>query len=199
MEIDLVTLITESNGRIQVEDLELLQRVCDEIEAKTILEIGSADGGSSVILADRAKARGGRLYCIEPKPKRRMVENMNKYGLADAYVMCPGLSPWAAADNDIPAELDLLFIDGCHYTRWALVDYHYFAPCVRPGGVIVFHDTSGGCKEDQAQSDYGSESFVPQVLKAIRIIQETDKPELIDESTARRGGAMAFRKLEGAR
>ena len=55
MKIDHEKLIKQSNGRIQVEDLELLERVCIECNAQTILEIGSADGGWAVGLANMVR------------------------------------------------------------------------------------------------------------------------------------------------
>ena len=196
MKIDHEKLIKESNGRIQVADLELLERVCIQCEASLVLEIGSADGGSSVVLGNMVRQEdsiGGMLYCIEPAPRQRMVDNMAAYDLQGFYEIIKGASPWVGHDI-VPAEIDLLFIDGCHYTRWALMDYHYWSPRVRPGGVIVFHDTSGGCKEDRAQKDFGSPDYVPQVMQAIDIIKRTDDLEQIDISKAENGGAIAFRK-----
>ena len=39
--------------------------------------------------------------------------------------------------------LDFLFIDGGHDYNTVSADYHNYAPLVRPGGLIAFHDTSG--------------------------------------------------------
>lgn len=196
MKIDHEKLIKESNGRIQVADLELLERVCLKCEASVILEIGSADGGSSVVLANMVRQQdpiGGRLYCIEPSPRQRMADNIGAHGLQKYYQIIHGCSPWVGHDT-VPDEIDLLFIDGYHLTRWALMDYHFWAPRVRPGGIIVFHDTSGGCKEDRAQEDFGKADYVPQVMQAIEIILRTDDLEQVDISKAENGGAIAFRK-----
>ncbi len=196
MEIDHEKLIMQSNGRIQVADLELLERVCEVCKARTILEIGSADGGSSVVLGNMVRQEDsidGILYCIEQASRQRMVDNMAAYGLQRYYQIIHGCSPWVGGDI-VPDEIDLLFIDGYHYTRWALMDYHFWAPRVRAGGIIVFHDTSGGCKEDRAQKDFGSPYYVPQVMQAIDIILRTDDLEKIDISRAENGGAIAFRK-----
>jgi len=193
--LDLIQIIKDSNNRIAVEDLELLQRCCDACRAKNILEIGSADGGSSVVLGLKAKERGGNLWCIEPKPKQRMLDNMASHGLnmARDYVVIAEYSPWVER-GERPTTIDLLFIDGRHDIRWALVDYHYFEPFVRLGGIIIFHDTSGNCQEDRRQPDYGKPGYVPLVQRAIDIILQTDQLEKIDRSTARMGGAIAFLK-----
>lgn len=192
--IDLKTVIRDSNGRITEPDLELLQRVCDYCKAAYILEIGSADGGSSIILAAKAKERSGHLFCIEPKQKQRMVDNMVKYDVEKHYTLIAKASPWVPLDI-VPDGLDLLFIDGCHELRWCLMDYHYWAPKVRKGGIIVFHDYGGECQEDKKQPDYGKPDYVPLVKRAVDIILKTDSLTEIDRSIAARGGSIAFEKL----
>lgn len=196
MNIDLEQVIKDSNGRIARVDMEMLQRVCDYCKAAYILEIGSADGGSSVVLAAKAKERAGHLYCIEPKPKQRMKDNMVKYGVDKHYTIIPKASPWVPFDM-VPDNLDLLFIDGCHELKWCLCDYHYWEQKVRKGGVIVFHDyqeRGGACKEDKRQAEYGKPGYVPLVRRAVEIILETDELRKIDRSVAARGGAIAFEK-----
>jgi hypothetical protein len=194
--LDYGKIIRETNGRITVPDLELLWRVGELIKPERILEIGSADGGSSIVLGTIAKANGGKLYCIEPNPRPRMAGNMKAYGLDDSYYMIRGKSPWIAS-GVVPPPIDLLFIDGCHYCRWCLVDYHYWSPSVRLGGAIVFHDTGGTCQEDRRTPGYGKPGYAPHVVRAIEIIFETDRGKLesIGESVAHNGGAAAFRKI----
>jgi predicted O-methyltransferase YrrM len=195
---DYARLRRETNGRLAVEDMQLLERACAACAARRILEIGSADGGSSVILGRQSAARDGHLWCIEPRPRQRMVDTMAAYGLADRYTLLAAASPWLPVPllTQLPwAEgLDLLFIDGRHDVRWCLVDYHYFEPLVRPGGVIVFHDTSGTCREDRAQPAFGRPGYVPLVRRAIDLILSTDSLCQIDASTAPEGGALAYRK-----
>ena len=194
MDIDYNQLIKDSNGRIAVEDLHLLERAADHCRAKTILEIGSADGGSSVILGLKAKERGGHLYCIEPQPKGRMKANMTAHGLDGHYTLIAKASPWVPFELVPP--IDLLFIDGRHDLRWCLVDYHYWQPKVRVGGVIIFHDTGGHCQEDRRQSGYGQPGYKPLVQRAIDIILTTDPLRMVDSSQAPNGGAIAFEKTE---
>lgn len=194
-ETELKEIIKLSNSRISLPDLQLLERCCDFCQAKQILEIGSADGGSSVVLGTKATERAGFLYCIEPKPRGRMLENMKQYGITD-FKIIPKASPWIPFDL-VPDEIDLLFIDGYHEIRWALVDYHYWQPKVRHGGVIVFHDTCGGSAEDHRDAAYGKPGYVPLVQRAINIILKTDADQLkdIDSCSSPRGGCRAFQKL----
>lgn len=191
---ELAKIINASNSRITVADLELLERACDACQATNILEIGSADGGSSVVLGLKAKEQEGYLYCIEPRPKGKMYHNMKNHDI-ECFKVIPKASPWVTFEGLVPNGIDLLFIDGYHETRWCLVDYHYWEPKVRHGGVIVFHDTSGGSAEDKRRPEYGQPGYVPLVQRAIDLILETDNLELIDQSDSPLGGAKAFRKL----
>lgn len=191
--MDYEQLIKDSKGRITREDLELLERACKLCNAETVIEIGSADGGSSVLLATMIKKQGGHLYCIEPKPKQRMVDNMVKYDVADCYTIIAKASPWVPF-NKVPGEVDLLFIDGCHELRWCLADYHYWAPKVKVGGIIVFHDYGGQCAEDRRRPGFGKAGYVGLVKRAVDIILETDEIYEIDRSKSLNGGAIAFRK-----
>ena len=187
----LAKIIAASNSRIAVADLQLLERACDYCQAKTILEIGSADGGSSVVLGTKAQAQGGKLYCIEPQPKGKMLANLAEYGVT-SFEIIPKASPWI--DFGAVPELDLLFIDGYHEVRWCLVDYHYWMPKLRHGGVVVFHDTQGGSAEDKRRPEYGKPGYVPLVQQAIDIILKTDDLNVLDRSDAPRGGAKAYVK-----
>ncbi|GAH62020.1 unnamed protein product, partial [marine sediment metagenome] len=143
--------------------------------------------------AAKAAERAGHLFCIEPKPKQRMKDNMLKYGVDENYTLIPEASPWMLFKR-IPDNLDLLFIDGRHDIRWCLCDYHYWVPKIRKGGVIVFHDYSGGCAEDKRHPDYGKPGYVGLVARAVSIILETDNLKEIGRSEAPRGGAIAFEK-----
>lgn len=192
---DYEQIIADSNRRIAVEDLQLLERACDACQARHIVEIGSADGGSSVILGLKARQRSGHLTCVEPQPKQRMVANMQKHGLTRHYSIIPAASPYLGEhEKALPASIDLLFIDGSHEVKDCLLDYFYLAPRVRAGGVIVFHDTSGHCQEDRRQPDYGQDGYVPLVIRAIGVITATEDLTEIDRSDARMGGGVAFRK-----
>jgi hypothetical protein len=49
--------------------------------------------------------------------------------------MAPETRAWA------PAELDVLFIDTSHHYEHTLAELRTYAPRVKPGGVILLHDT----------------------------------------------------------
>lgn len=183
-------MVNRSGGNISVRDAEILYETAMVIAAKSILEIGSREGGSSMVLGTVANTHGGQLICIEPEPLDRLRENMKHYELKGRYVLVRMRSPWVdtgriskmASERSGQPSLDYLFVDGDHRTRWILTDYHYWEPLVRPGGRIAFHDWTG-------KNGVGE-----QVQRAVSIILETDdlREVIRNESTDR--GIIVFEK-----
>ena len=183
--IDYNDIIKRGNQRLTLNDCQLLYHQAIEINAKSLLEIGSMDGTSSIILGLIAKKFNGRLICLEPYPKGRWFQNIREYRLDSYITLIKKASPWVSPTiMDLP--IDFLFIDGDHRTRWILVDYHYWFPYVRSGGYIAFHDY------------YGGKGVKFAVQRAIDIILEDDKDMLQEiEKTppASDRGTILFKKI----
>ena len=132
-----------------------------------------------MLFAEICKENGGQLICIEPEPTPEWYENMKQYN--GTVKLIKTYSPWVRIE-DIPQELDYLFIDGDHRTRFAICDYHFFSPFVRAGGLIAFHDTN--------VIDMG-------VDRALKIILEesNNNLELIGEAKGE-CGTKVFKKTE---
>lgn len=144
VEADLDEIIVRGNRRMTVNDLTLLDSSSREIEAKTIVEIGSMDGCSSMVLGRVARDNGGRLYCVEPHPKAKWRQNIADLDLEDWITLIQAESPWIER-YIIPREpIDFLLIDGDHRCSRGIADYVFWARFVRAGGRIAFHDIDGG-------------------------------------------------------
>ena len=176
-------IIIRGNRRLTMNDCELLDKTSREIGAKNLLEIGSMDGCSSMILGLAAKDLGGHLYCIEPNPKGRWYQNISEMELAGSVTLIKGFSPWIDTAQ-IRLPLDYLFIDGDHRTRWCLADYHFWAPMVRAGGRIAFHDWTGG------------KGVGAWVQRAVGIILEDEKLTEIARHEGSNRGIIIFEKEE---
>lgn len=113
--------------------------------AGRILEIGSSNAVSTILLADAARANGGRVTGTEIIPERAAEANRNleAAGLAEVATVIAGAAQDTIARLEGP--FDLVFIDAekddysAHLL--AIVDH------VRPGGLIladnvVSHDVS---------------------------------------------------------
>jgi len=140
---DFQEISIRGNRRMTTNDLELLDKTAREIGAKTIVEIGSMDGCSSMVLGQVAKDNGGLLTCIEPHPKGKWFANIQELGLEDYVILVQKASPWLDW-NAFLAPIDYLLIDGDHRCSRAICDYVAFGRLVRAGGRIAFHDIDGG-------------------------------------------------------
>ena len=178
-------IIMRGCRRMTQSDLDLLDKTARQIGAKSLVEIGSMDGCSSMCLGMVARDTGGKLTCIEPSPKARWQVNIDELDLAGNVKTIRQYSPWVDIEHfDLP--IDYLLIDGNHRTRWAIVDYHFFFPFVRIGGMIAFHDYN-------AMKGVGN-----WVRRALDIILEDDaeKIEEVCHNDTRDRGIIIFRKVK---
>ena len=103
--------------------------------AKNILEIGSSNAVSTILLADAARANGGRVTGTEIIPARAAEANRNlaEAGLADVATVIAGNAQ--DTTEGLQGPFDLVFIDAekddysAHLL--AIIDR------VRPGGLIL--------------------------------------------------------------
>lgn len=152
--------------------------------SRTILEIGSRCGNSSVILAAEAGRNGGTLYCVECEPLAEWYSRMALEGLTN-YVMLETFSPWVDYTK-LPTSLDYLFVDGDHRTSHAIADLHFFTPLVRTGGFVAIHDTN-----------FKEENIKFMVNRAIKIFLE-DHPnfKLYKECKGKFGTKVLYKTME---
>jgi len=145
--------VTPAQGKL----LALLVQTCS---ARTILEVGTLGGYSTIWLARAMAAQGmaggGRLITLESEPRHAEVAraNLARAGLSDVVDVRVGAAldslPQLAAEDVGP--FDLTFIDAdkvnnAKYFNWAL-------RLSRPGSVIVVDNVvRGGAITDAASTD----------------------------------------------
>ncbi len=113
--------------------------------AKTVVELGCYVGWTSACFARalRAGGGGGRLWCVELHRDvlTRAEENLSRLGLAsDVQFVCGG-SLDAAVLAQLPAQIDLLFLDTSHLYPETRDEILAYAPRISPGGYFVLHDS----------------------------------------------------------
>lgn len=115
---------------------KLLYLLARMMQAKTILEIGTLGGYSTIWLA-RALPEGGRLISLEFEQKHADIarENIASAGLSDKVEIRVGPALESLPALQTLAPFDLFFIDADkrnnpHYLAWAL-------KLARPGSVII--------------------------------------------------------------
>ena len=121
-----------------------LARAVEQIKPRTILEIGTARGGTLLIWAHLASARV--ITCdLEQSPlRRRLYRRFPRPGgpeivplAGDSHAPQFRMRVEAVLQGD---PVDFLFIDGDHTLDGVRADYESYRNLVRPGGLIAFHD-----------------------------------------------------------
>ena len=129
---------------------------------RAVLEIGTGRGGTLFLLARAAHERallmsidapeGDAAFCGRPAYKRRerlygalgRREQRVVYISADSHDQATRSRVLDALDGE---ALDLLFIDGDHTLEGVEADFSMYAPLVRSGGLVAFHDIVPGPPE----------------------------------------------------
>jgi predicted O-methyltransferase YrrM len=114
----------------------------------TVVEIGVYEGVNTVILS-KAMDRNGKIFGIDPFFKGSMGIcyykiitglNLNRNGIRKKVRLIEKLS--FDAVDDIPENVDFIFIDGDHSWEGISKDWPLYANKLKPGGIMALHDTS---------------------------------------------------------
>jgi predicted O-methyltransferase YrrM len=138
--------------QVRSEAVELTSLLAAE-RPQRVLEIGTASGGTLYLFA-WASTTHARLLSLDvreyDRSHRRLFESFGR-GPQRTVVMQADSHEYAtralveAFFDDRP--LDFLFIDGDHSYDSVRCDYEIYAPLVRKGGLIAFHDIVDGREE----------------------------------------------------
>ena len=132
-------------------ELVSLCRLVAETKPRVVVEIGTASGGTlfcwnaladpeaAIISLDLPNGIHGGGY---PRWKRALYQTFagprQKLHLLRGDSHSPAMLQRLQAL--LPGRVDFLFIDGDHTYAGVKQDYETYAPLVKPGGLIVFHD-----------------------------------------------------------
>jgi predicted O-methyltransferase YrrM len=141
------------------EDGRLLRVLTEAAGAKNVVEIGTSNGYSAIWFCLALRATGGKLTTHEIDARRIAMarENFKQAGVSDIVTLVEGDAHQTVTKLKEP--IDILFLDA---DKAGYLDYlNKLLPLVRPGGLILAHNTS----------DLGS--MMQDYLKAV-----TTNPEL---------------------
>jgi predicted O-methyltransferase YrrM len=143
--------LTDAQARLLWESAGVLR------EGQAIVEIGSYQGRSTVVLA-RASAPGVALTAIDPHAgtdrgpqeitgkeleaegdSQTFLHNLEAAGVRDRVTYVRRWSDEALTEHDEP--IDLLYIDGAHRFAPARDDIRRWGDRVVPGGTLLIHDS----------------------------------------------------------
>lgn len=133
--VNLEEVIIKSKASIEKDDLKVLLPLIAKIEPQFILEIGTWKGYSALLWE---QAFGGCIVTIEK------TEELDIRLPAPAFYIkgdSHSEQMLEQVKNCYPNEqYDFLFIDGDHSYEGVKKDFEMYAPLVRKGGIIIFHD-----------------------------------------------------------
>lgn len=135
------TLEHSKHGTDIHQHLETLYKLVCSISAKTVIELGVNTGESTIALLEAVAITGGKLYSLDIFPRPDTEKMLQSYGLT---------GPWEfiiADDLEYiktwPKEklADIVFVDTSHQYEQTKKEIAAYEPIVRPGGIMIFHDT----------------------------------------------------------
>lgn len=131
LEADYVRYCTETSD-IYVH-LPTFVHLVKEADAKHVIELGTRTGLSTVAFLYGLRETGGHLTSID-------LDEQPDIGDHDHWTFIQGDD----LDPDITSSLppaDIVFIDTSHFYEQTLRELHVYRWLVKPGGVILLHDT----------------------------------------------------------
>lgn len=122
-------------------ELAELEKIVGLLDPQKILEIGTYHGGTLYNWLRLLAPNRGTAYTIDDRPPLGVWQEWVKYfGVTmENYVgnsHAADTLTWATARG----PFDFLFIDGDHTYPGVKYDFLQYAPLVRRGGVVAFHD-----------------------------------------------------------
>lgn len=145
-------------GWLSADEADLLHKLAMKVPAgSNIVEIGSYQGRSTIMLAQGAISSQSVVYAIDPHDEK--VQGGAEFGMRDMTPFLENLTRKSLfADTvriiNFPSiefaaawrkPIALLFIDGDHEEDAPMMDYMLYAPYVRDAkGKVAIHDSQGG-------------------------------------------------------
>ena len=137
-------LLNQRRGMMNVspEDGRLLRLLTEAVGAKHVVEIGTSNGYSGIWFCLALRTTGGKLTTHEIDEGRASLarENFKRAGVADIVTLVMGDAHETV--KNVKEPIDILFLDA---DKPGYIDYlNKLLPLVRPGGLILAHNTSMG-------------------------------------------------------
>lgn len=132
---------------ITPEEGKLLRILTETANAKHVVEIGTSNGYSTIWFCLALQATGGKITTHEIDPYRISVarENFKKAGVNHLITIIAGDAHKTV--NQINESVDILYIDA---DKTGYLDYlEKILPLIRPGGLILAHNTTDKASEMQ--------------------------------------------------
>ncbi len=138
--ISLDVIASSGSRGLTSKELVGLYTTAVDIKPKVTVEIGACQGVASTMLGYAASKSAGHLYSYDILEQPKWHQNIQDNGLLAFATLIIAESPNIDI-NELPfSVIDYLLIDGDHSYEGVMSDYVHWAPLVRTGGRIAFHD-----------------------------------------------------------
>ena len=117
------------------EHLEELHDAVIRLQARTVIELGVRHGNSTIALLHALELTQGHLWSVD------MVKQWNGIPM-DRWTFIEGSDINESVMAMLPSEADIIFVDTSHMYRHTLAEIQAYRERVRPGGMMIFHDTA---------------------------------------------------------
>lgn len=127
------------------EHLPTMVRLVEETRAEHVIELGTRTGVSTIAWLHGLESTGGRLTSID-------IDARPPIGEWDRWTFVQGDD----TDPDIYSNLapaDIVFIDTSHHYQHTCTELRLYRWLVKPGGLIVLHDTELPWPEGASRRD----------------------------------------------
>lgn len=124
--------------------LEFLHDTVIEVDAKVVVELGVRSGNSTAAFLAAVEKTGGHLWSVDID-----VPSWPAQFLQSELVTFIQGNDLAVA-SDIPAEIDVLFVDTSHYYDHTLAELRLYGP---RSTTILLHDTELECPHRAPRDD----------------------------------------------
>lgn len=135
------------------DDYTPLMKIVKSLQPSIVLELGTAHGNSTANICRQSP--GTKIYTVNAPVEEQTgtlttydltVEEIGRvyrahgFGERVVQIFANTLHLDLSQYFDGPS-IDLAVIDACHDTDYVINDFHKVRPFVKPGGIVLFHDT----------------------------------------------------------
>jgi hypothetical protein len=121
------------------EEHEILSGLAAAVpDGGTVVEIGTAEGGTALLMHRAVEGRQVKICTIDVAPCAKAYGYLKGTGVT--IVAQPSREYARAWKETKSPPIDLLFIDGGHDLEHFIGDWNSWVPMVRPGGTVAIHD-----------------------------------------------------------
>ncbi len=121
-------------------DIDALYKYAKEVpENGTIVDIGTAAGGSAFVMAMASKS-SVKVITIDPVVNKDFTNNREQLFLEDKITFKNETSKSVFKEWNKTKKIDMVFIDGIHSYEGVLSDLKSFGSLLTKDGIIAIHD-----------------------------------------------------------